>query len=384
MLINTDLFTSFEIELSDDEVQGGIHRKLETDAPTRGFRSASKMPLSYILKKYGEQFLTEVMQELLKKRMDAVIAAKGYDVAGGVQIASNFSFHDRPLRYRYVVTFETYPKFDVQGLDTLRLNAPAPTVIDDSHIDTALQILQRERSTWKPVARAAQRGDRVTINFDSFLEDGQAFPGGKADNVNVELGAGGMLPEFENAIIGLRSGVSVDFPVHFPENYGTPFLAGKTACFTVLVLSICEFELVPLDDSFAERCNVAGGMAALRKATRIHLQQQHADQDQRDIASDLLRQLAEKNPIRLPATLVAQQLQQLQRQTAEAQGVSLEQIQIDDSLIDRAQVRVHLSILARRLIVQEGIAVDEKSELTDQVVAWLKDRAAKNTETPPS
>lgn len=383
MIVSAELVQAFVIELPEDEVQAAIHKKLETDHPTRGFRSVSKMPLSFIIKKYGEDFLAPVMQALLMRHIDAKMKDEGHDVVG-IHVTSKWNTHDRPLRYLYEVVFEMYPKFELKGLDSLRINTPVRTIVDDEHIDACLQMVQRDRSTWRSVERPARRGDRLNVNFDSFLEDGQSFPGGRGENVNLELGSGSLLPEFENALLDALVGKTVDFPVTFPDNYTTTFLAGKTACFSVSVLAIYEFDLVPIDDKLAAACGVPEGLSAWRESTRIHLQSQHDAQDQREISSDLLRQFATANPIPLPPSIVARQLQELQKSAAEAQGVTLEQAQIDDSLIDQAQYRAQLSVLARRLILQHGIPIADESDLTEQIVAWLKDRAAKNSEVQPA
>jgi trigger factor len=380
----SDLLHSFEIELPEHEIQEAIYRKTGANSgqPPAGFRR-HRLPLKYILQRFGEKLLSDVLQEMLQKRMDAHVATEKLDVAGAVQITGLWSILDRPLRYRYQVTFESYPKFEVQGLDVLQLRVPKPTLVNDSHVDAALEILRRQNSTWQRVEHGAEKGDRVTVDFDSFLEDGHAFPGGKADNVNVELGAGGMLPEFENALIGAKAGRALDFPVTFPVDYTTPALAGKTACFSVMVLEVCHFDLIPLDDAFAAKIGHAG-LLELREAARVHLQQQHDEQDQRDIRSDLLRQLSMANSIPLPYCLVVQQLQSLQAETAAQRGLSLEQVQVDDSLIEVAQNRVHLSVVVRRLIVQEKLQIDPNRDLSEQVAEWLKNRAARNVATIPS
>jgi FKBP-type peptidyl-prolyl cis-trans isomerase (trigger factor) len=48
---------------------------------------------------------------------------------------------------------------------------------------------------------SGRRGDRVRIDFDGAI-DGQNFAGGKGDNVNVVLGKGSMLKDFEDRLIG--------------------------------------------------------------------------------------------------------------------------------------------------------------------------------------
>lgn len=379
------LLQTFEIELPEDEIQEVIYRhKRDGVRPPNGFRG-TRLPLSFVLKKYGEKFLSDVLQGMLQKRMDEYIACERIDVAGAVQITGLWSIIDRPLRYRYRIDLEAFPKFEVRGLDTLQLRQPKPTVVGDSHIDTVIEILRRQHSKWISVERASQVGDRMIVNFDSFLEDGHPFPGGKADNVSVELGSGGMLPEFENALVGVKAGQSLDFPVTFPADYSTPILAGKTACFSVMVLDVCHFDVIPLDDTFAAKVGVLhGGLSELRQATRVHLQKQHDEQDHQDVSSDLLRQLSIANEIPLPACLVVEQLQSLQAETAAQRGISLEQVQIDDSLIEAAQNRVHLSVVVRQLTLQEKLQIDPDRDLTEQIVEWLRGRAAKNPATTPS
>ena len=47
--------------------------------------------------------------------------------------------------------------------------------------------------------------DRVNIDFTGKL-NGEVFAGGEAKDYPVVLGGGGMLPEFEAAVIGMKAG----------------------------------------------------------------------------------------------------------------------------------------------------------------------------------
>lgn len=383
--MNDPNIQTFEIDLPQDDVQSAIRRKLaNSHAPAeKGFRAPEFMPLQYILRKFGEEFLSGILQELLTKKVNERIAIEGWDVAH-IRIKGLWTVNDRLLRYRYAITLELYPEFVVQGLDALQVRTPARTLVDDSHINAALEVLRRGNSTWKTVDRPSKTGDRVTINFSSILSDGSPFPGGGGNDVAVELGAGGMLPKFEEELTGVTAGQQLDFPVFFPADYMTPVLQGKTAFFSVQVLSVTEFDLIPLDDAFPAKVGVTeGGMPELREKTRAHLQQQHDAQDQRDVDSDLLRQLAVANVVSVPPSLVGEQLQALHIETAMQKGIAPEHLMPDEAILEQAQYRVHLSVVVRALVKQEKLEFAADRDLTEQVVEWLKARAARNGATSP-
>ena len=62
---------------------------------------------------------------------------------------------------------------------------------------------------------AAANGMRVTMDFVGSI-DGVEFDGGKAEGFTLELGAGRMIPGFEDAILGKESGRRVHHRGDFP------------------------------------------------------------------------------------------------------------------------------------------------------------------------
>ena len=82
--------------------------------------------------------------------------------------------------------------------------------------------------------RAAELGDTVNIDY-SGKKDGVAFEGGTAANQSLTLGAGGFIPGFEDGIVGVKPGETVDLDLSFPEGYGNQELAGQAVVFTITV-----------------------------------------------------------------------------------------------------------------------------------------------------
>ena len=65
--------------------------------------------------------------------------------------------------------------------------------------------------------------------------DGNAFEGGKGEDMSVELGSGRLIPGFEEQLVGAKAGDSREVNVTFPSDYPVGDLAGKDAVFSVTV-----------------------------------------------------------------------------------------------------------------------------------------------------
>lgn len=95
-----------------------------------------------------------------------------------------------------------------------------------------------------------ERVSYVTIDFVGTV-DGKEFTGGSAENVDLQIGYGQYLEEFENSIIGHKAGEEFTVDVEFPTDYGITTdtegneldLGEKTATFSITVKSINEFAL---------------------------------------------------------------------------------------------------------------------------------------------
>lgn len=91
------------------------------------------------------------------------------------------------------------------------------------------------------VGDTVKEGDTVNIDFVG-KKDGEAFEGGTG-NSDLTIGSGQFIPGFEEGLIGVKVGDTVDLDLTFPEEYqNNPDLAGQAVVFTVTVNSIVEDE----------------------------------------------------------------------------------------------------------------------------------------------
>ena len=88
-----------------------------------------------------------------------------------------------------------------------------------------------------------ENGDVANIDYVG-KKDGVAFDGGTAEGYDLGIGSGSFIPGFEEGLVGVKKGETVDLNLTFPENYGAADLAGAEVVFTVTVNGIYK-EVAP-------------------------------------------------------------------------------------------------------------------------------------------
>ncbi len=103
--------------------------------------------------------------------------------------------------------------------------------------------------------RAVENGDWVNIDY-SGKKDGVAFDGGTAAAQLLEIGSGSFIAGFEEGLVGVMPGETVDLDLTFPDDYGNTELEGQAVVFTVTVNYI-----YPAEESWSDDVVVAAGDA---------------------------------------------------------------------------------------------------------------------------
>ena len=110
-----------------------------------------------------------------------------------------------------------------------------PEEITDEDVDNYIQAVLSQYATQENITdRAVETGDLVNIDFVGKM-DGEAFAGGTSEGYDLEIGSGSFIDGFEDSVIGHMPGDTYDWNGSFPENYGSPDLAGKDVVFTITV-----------------------------------------------------------------------------------------------------------------------------------------------------
>ncbi len=106
--------------------------------------------------------------------------------------------------------------------------------------------------------RAVEKGDTANIDYEGkYADTKEAFQGGTAQGYDLSIGSGQFIDGFEDGLVGVKIGETVDLNLKFPENYGSTDLAGKDVIFTVTVNSIKTPAKEPSDE-WAKSLGVEG------------------------------------------------------------------------------------------------------------------------------
>lgn len=95
-----------------------------------------------------------------------------------------------------------------------------------------------------------QKGDIANIDYLGKV-DGVAFEGGEDKGYDLTIGSGAFIDGFEDQLIGVEVGKTVDINVTFPTDYQATDLAGKKAVFTVTINKIAR-PYSEVNDEFAK------------------------------------------------------------------------------------------------------------------------------------
>lgn len=103
--------------------------------------------------------------------------------------------------------------------------------------------------------RGVTEGDTVNIDYVGTL-DGIAFDGGTASEQNLTIGSGQFIPGFEEGLVGVKIGETVELPLTFPEDYHAAEMAGKEVIFTVTINTIMASEPQELTDVYVQELDI--------------------------------------------------------------------------------------------------------------------------------
>ncbi len=107
--------------------------------------------------------------------------------------------------------------------------------------------------------RPVELYDMIDIDYEG-KKDGVAFDGGTATGAKLLIGSGQFIDGFEDGLIGVMPGETVDLNLKFPENYGSAELAGQEVVFTVTVNFIAQMQDENVESIGIEGINTVEGL----------------------------------------------------------------------------------------------------------------------------
>lgn len=331
-------------------------QKAGRSANIKGFRRG-KVPVQVIRQRFGAQIREEVLQDVVQSSYSEAITREKLRPAGNPRIEAETPAAGQDLTYTAIV--DVYPEFKLAGVDQLKVEKPAVEVTE-ADINGTIERLRHQKGSWVPAGRHSARGDKLTIDFDGRVR-GEALEGGSGEKMEIVLGEGRMLADFEANLEGIEAGGSKSFTIRFPDDYHRQNLRGEDVSFEVRVTEVAARELPAVDAGFVSGLGVeSGDPEELRSRVRESLEQEVAARVQAEMRRQVVEQILASNPVELPAVMVEREAASLQAQGMRKMGIENE---ADAPALDTyrpvAERRVRLGLIIGALIGEQDLKVDQ-------------------------
>ena len=357
-------------------------KKLARTVKMQGFRPG-KVPIKMVERHYGFQVRQEVVTDEVQQRFADAVKDQNYRVAGYPRFQP-VPASEGASNVEYTATFEVYPEVVIGDLSKFEVTRPT-TKVSDQDVDKTLDTLRKQRAKFNNVDRPALNGDLVNIDFEGLIA-GQPFEGNKAANFTVILGEARMLPDFESAVVGMKSGETKTFPLTFPQDYNEA-LKGKTADFTVTVNQVAQPDLPPVDTEFARQLGVASGdVDQLKREVRDNIEKEVAKRIKGTIKEQVMDALYGAATFDVPRSLLDSEIQRMQQQAVEdlkKRGMTQQEVTLPPHLFtDRAERRIKVGLAVAELVKRNNLHAKpeqvrkvieehaESFEQPEQLVRW--------------
>ena len=364
---NEGLKRAYTVKIPAQDISARIEGEVKKIAPQLrmpGFRPG-KVPANLVKKMHGPQLHQEALNTTIKEAMDKLVADNKLRPAMQPDVSLGDGYEEGKDA-ELTVSLEVLPQIEAPAVDGLKLEKLVVPVTDEEVDAEVTRFAGMQKSfTDAKKGKKAEGGDQVIVDFLGKL-DGVEFDGGKAENQPIELGAGRLIPGFEEQLVGLKAGDETVITVTFPEDYGAKNLAGKDATFDIKVHAVKVAGEQEINDDLAKNLGLES-LEQLKGLLRGQLEQQTAGLTRTAMKRSLLDQLAAGHDFEVPPSMVEAEFQQIWAQLTHEAGheedpeAALKEIEAEkDDYKAIAERRVRLGLLLSEIGQTNGVEVSQQ------------------------
>lgn len=302
---------SVSVEVAAEEIQRSLEtqaRKLGREMKVPGFRTG-KIPPAVVIQRIGrEPILDEAVRGRLTDWYMKAVDESGIAPVGDPDVdLGKLPDEGKPLTFSFEV--------GVRPTATLGIyrSLPVPKrepVADPEIVDDQIDEMRERFARLEVVDRPAENGDFVILDFVGTI-DGEPFEGGEGRDQLVEVGAGRLIPGFEEGLVGVSAGEQKTVAALFPDDYAAKHVAGKPAQFEFTVKEVKHKDLPALDDDFASDAAGYDTLDELRESIAKELLEHDAKQVENEFRAAALDAAVADATVDVPAALVTARAQEL-------------------------------------------------------------------------
>ena len=365
--LNEGLKRAYTLTITTQDIDAKVDAEVKRVAPTvrmPGFRPG-KVPSNLVRKMHGEALAADALNTAIRDGVQQLIADKGLRPAmqPSVELGDDYApGKDAEVK----ITLEVLPDVPAPAIDGLKLERLTVPVADAA-IDEQLEKFAAGSKSWNDAGdKAAEHGDQVVVDFVGKTADGVAFEGGTGTDMAVEIGAGRLIPGFEDQVVGVKKGDEKQIAVTFPEDYPAKELAGQPATFDLVVKSVSTAGENKIDDQLAKNLGLES-LDQLKELLRGQIEQEHNGLTRTHMKRKLLDQLAEGHTFEVPPSMVdaefGQIWAQLEHETTHEADPAAARAEMESERDDYRKIaerRVRLGLLLSEIGQANGVEISNQ------------------------
>jgi trigger factor len=342
------------------------YKNLKKTAKIKGFRPG-KAPRSVLEQLFKKDVHNDVSSKLIQDSFIEAIKEADLDIVAKPEIDPPGLNEKGP--YTYAVTVEVKPKIEDIDFKNLSLKKILYHATDEE-MDAQLKMLRKNLAKQNPIAedRGVRENDFVLMDYEGFKNGKPFAETQKTENHTMKVGKGHILKEFDDQLIGMKTGDNREIKVKFPEDYHNATLANQEITFQVTLHEIREEVLPEIDDEFAKNFGQYETLDNLKEAITKNLEEGYVKRAEQEMNEQIFKNLISKTEFELPDSMVDYELERIieevertlayHNKSMEDQGLSREMLLEQHRELAEKKVRRHL--ILDKIVEQENMTLSDE------------------------
>ena len=365
-----------------DEAIGKAYTRTRGKYSVPGFRKG-KAPRPVLENFYGKGvFFDEAFNILFSATYPDIIAKEkdNFTAVGDPSLSVDEISDENGVTL--TATVPVKPDVEIGSYKGLKIRSYEYNVTDEDVDKEANRILLSKADDVAVSDRPCKTGDIVKIDFSGSV-DGVKFPGGTAEDYDLELGSGAFIPGFEEQVEGMSVGEEKNITVKFPDDYQADDLKGKEAVFEIKLKGITEKKYPELTDEFVKANGGCETVEEYKKKCRERLESRAATRSVNETENSILKAICATAKAEIPDAMVEQEIDKMVQDFSYRlmyQGVKLEDYlkymgltmeQFRSQFTGNATERVMSTLVIDKIVRTENIKAEP-----EEVEAKIAEQAA--------
>jgi trigger factor len=352
--------------------------RVQKQARLPGFRKGH-VPRSLVKLHFADDVRRDVAEHLIPDVYRQAVTEAKIDPVNEPDLQEVTLEEGAPLSFVAVV--EVKPRIALGDDYSAVAVQHTPIPVTDDDVNATLEQMRQQHAEFRAVERAAAPGDLVIVDYTLAPEGLEATT---ASGYHFEIGSGTVLPEIDEAAVGMGAGEEREIPLRFADDHRLESLRGKSGTAHLKLVEVKEKVLPALDDDFAKTLGDFDTLAAVRAEIRRQLEARRAADDRREIEDKLVEGVLARHEFTVPGAMVMRQISnqvEHARDRMRREGMDPDRVQWDYGKLV-TELRPGAEKAVKRALLLEAIAEREAIDASDADVEAEVGRIATASQRP--